>query len=340
MVPGLCPRRAGILNPPLGLGSFFNLEHFGFGLGLDPSRLFGEIRLRAGGFVKINGKGVFALPSARTPYFQRSEVGNGFPEQLYKSPFSRLTVAGGGNIGTDIPIVGQTTLANGYFAIEDPGYAAFGGGMNLGIPDVVTLEGAVAGEYDVTKPAYNLHGDIRACIHVIKKICAGSTAHTSRGPNLAWGHRRLRPARPGLDRRRHPVGAPASHLADRRLQVVAVRHQGARGPCRSDKRLQGHGEARRSQPGREADRSRRRPARAGGRPRRTDAELHRERPRPQPGEASIRILRYAGSGSQFTVVGLQNAQPGTYTISTLPGSVPVTETSTATDQPRRVSRPS
>ena len=49
----------------------------------------------------------------------------------------------------------------------------------------------------------------------------------------------------------------------------------------------------------------------------------------------IRILRFKGNkyAGPFTVVGLQNAKPGRYTVSTLPGSPAVTRVARATDQP-------
>jgi hypothetical protein len=47
----------------------------------------------------------------------------------------------------------------------------------------------------------------------------------------------------------------------------------------------------------------------------------------------IRIMRIADPDANFTVVGLQNARPGTYTVSLLPGSVPITGISRASDPP-------
>ena len=47
----------------------------------------------------------------------------------------------------------------------------------------------------------------------------------------------------------------------------------------------------------------------------------------------IRILRYEGIKEDFTVVGLENARPGTYTVSAMPSSVPFTTVASATDPP-------
>src|SRR5262249_57803171 len=41
--------------------------------------------------------------------------------------------------------------------------------------------------YDVLKQAYNLHGDLRACLAAVHGVCAGSVANFSRGPNLQGG---------------------------------------------------------------------------------------------------------------------------------------------------------
>ena len=46
----------------------------------------------------------------------------------------------------------------------------------------------------------------------------------------------------------------------------------------------------------------------------------------------IRIVRYEEGDTTLTVVGLQDAKPGTYTIETLPGSAPIAKVMTATDQ--------
>ena len=50
-------------------------------------------------------------------------------------------------------------------------------------------------------------------------------------------------------------------------------------------------------------------------------------------DRKIRIMRIVDPESNVTVIGLQNARPGTYTISLLPGSVPITNISRASDPP-------
>jgi hypothetical protein len=50
-------------------------------------------------------------------------------------------------------------------------------------------------------------------------------------------------------------------------------------------------------------------------------------------DGTIRILRYQSAGENFTVVGLEHAKPGTYTVATLPGSVPFTTVESATNPP-------
>src|SRR4029077_18355853 len=52
---------------------------------------------------------------------------------------------------------------------------------------IISYSGSVSGQYDVLKQAYNLHGDIRACLIAVRGICAGSVANFSRGPGGEGG---------------------------------------------------------------------------------------------------------------------------------------------------------
>jgi hypothetical protein len=50
----------------------------------------------------------------------------------------------------------------------------------FGLVSTVSLSAggsSVSGQYDVLKQAYNLHGDIRACLIAVRGICAGSVAN-------------------------------------------------------------------------------------------------------------------------------------------------------------------
>ena len=319
---------------PLTPGSF--LESATLGVGLDPTRLFGSARVGIGGeFMKVDGSAVLAFPSSATPYrLRRDEAGNGFPAALYNRNFTLPTIAASANPLLKLPILGETSLGNGYFAYEFPGYATFGGGSNIRILDTVSISGSVSGEFDARKPAYNLHGDVRACVNLVKDICAGSVAHTSRGPDLAGGIGACVTLGPisigGGYKWNSPVplvwpfdGCKWSPFrinlgssAARAAQAGGYRLRVTKGGPSPALKLSGRGGAplvRVTGPG-------------GQRLDSTDKGLDLS-----PG-AKIRILRFAGRDAQ-TVVGLQDARPGVYTVSTLPGSVPVTAVSRTNDLP-------
>ncbi|HET6507854.1 MAG TPA: hypothetical protein VFG42_13780 [Baekduia sp.] len=165
------------------------LNHANLGFGLNPSRVFGQAGITGGGFVKVDGYEVFAAPSSATPYLlKRDEVGQSFPAAMYSTPFTRPLVAAGGDVGLDLPFVGDTRLGGGYFLYELPGYVAIGGNASFDLLGIIRFGGGINGEMDLVKQRYNLHGDISAClIAVDDDLCARSVANISRGPNLEGG---------------------------------------------------------------------------------------------------------------------------------------------------------
>ena len=69
-------------------------------------------------------------------------------------------------------MLGAQTLGGGYFLYEFPGYVSFGGGAGSTVLGIIRYEGSLSGQYDAVKPAFNLHGDIRACLPAVRNICA------------------------------------------------------------------------------------------------------------------------------------------------------------------------
>lgn len=156
------------------------LERIGFGMGLDPTRVTGNAQLAFARVLILDGRLVLAFPSAATPFtLRRDEVGDGFPAHLYGPPFTRATIGASANARLRLPAIGEVPLANAYVLYEYPGYFAFGGSFGVTFVRVVTIEGGVAGEFDVTEGLFNLTGRVRACVADV--ACGGAIGAVSRG---------------------------------------------------------------------------------------------------------------------------------------------------------------
>ena len=334
------------------------MEKIGFGTGFDPTRLTGRVGIGVLRIVSVDGRLVFAFPSSRTPYIlRRDEIGHEFPASLEGARFTRTTIGAAGSVSVQVPAIGSVKLASGYALYEFPGYVAAGGGFDLNVLDIASLKGGISGELDVDKEAFNLHGSIQAC--VVDVACGSATGNISRGPNntggagacigvlglnigggvqwnrldepFIWPFDGCKWSRFKIDVRgsaaraswaprrpsRLPAAAVTSPWAAARTYSLEVRRGapspaiklfGRGGPPRVSVRGPG-GQSLSTSRGRGLDVSRGR---------------------------KIRILRFNGNrhAGPFTVVGLQNAEPGRYAISPLPGSPAIVRTAQATDAPR------
>ncbi|WCB91462.1 hypothetical protein DSM104299_00133 [Baekduia alba] len=154
------------------------LQRFGFKVGLDPTRVGGNVKLNALGIIGIEGRLILAFPSPATPYIPTpDDVGRSFPADIYTIPFTTPTFAAGGDVSLDVPLVGSTRIGGGYFLYSFPGKVAFGGGVNISVLDVISVEGGVDGRFNFENGRFNLAGHIRACIADV--ICAGAVANLS-----------------------------------------------------------------------------------------------------------------------------------------------------------------
>jgi hypothetical protein len=321
--------------PGIPLFTGVNLERLGFGIGLDPTRMTGNGRIAVLKLVKLDGRLVVAFPSERTPFILKAdEVGGGFPAKLYNQRFTRPTIGATAGILVSVPVLGEIGLGNGYFLYQIPNYIAVGGGVDIRILDVIRLYGNISGEANFDDEVLNLHGDEHACLTIIRDICAGAVVNISRGPNSTGGAGGCLEVGPfhvgGGIRWAHPTdpyiwpfdGCKWSRF---KLDVRVSRAQAGeprtivvkRGQPSPTMKLYGAGGAPKvhiTGPGGQSFDS-------------TDNGLDFS-----PG-GKIRILRFQGREANFTVIGLQNAQPGTYTVTPQAGSPPITKVERATDLP-------
>jgi hypothetical protein len=335
---------ASVRFPPPGIELFpgVDLSKIGFGMGFDPTRLIGSGQISAVEIIGLDGKFLLAFPSSRAPFIlRRDEVGNDFAPDLYGQSFTRTTIGMAGGASFMVPETDESLeFAKAYLIYEYPGYIALGGGGHIDIIGIIQLDGSLSAAMDIPAKRFNIHGDLSACFFESKDLCGGAIANVSHGPhkeggagacikigpfNIGGGVQWARITDPfiwpldgckwsrfAIDVR--PSAARAGHMAS--LYTLTVR-QGEPNPV-----LKYYGK--------------------GGAP-----LLRVTGPSGQlldgtsskgldlsPG-GKIRILRYPGNklSGPATVVGLENAQPGRYTVEALPSSPPIIGSAHAFDQP-------
>jgi hypothetical protein len=322
-----------------------NLERIGFGFGLDPTRMTGNGRISVVRLVKLDGRMVIAFPSDRTPFFLKAdEVGGGFPTRLYGTAFTRPTIGATAAVIVSIPEIGDLELGHGYFLYQYPSYVSVGGGISQTLFDFLRFSGDINGESNFNEGTINLHGDIQGCVNIDGWRCAGAVANISHAPNsgggagaclsigpvnigggVQWAH----PTDPiiwpfdGCKWSRFAVKvstSSASSAAVTTRQTIKV-VRGARSPAIQ---LFGQGAAplvRVTGPGgQQLDSSAQGLALSPG--------------------GQIRIIGFRSAQESLTVVGLEHARPGIYTVTALPGSVPFIKVARATDLPAARARAS
>lgn len=170
--------------PGIPLWAGVNLERIGFGFGLGPTRFTGNARLAFAHLLVIDGRLVLAFPTADTPFFlRREEVGNDFPAKLYTYRYTGTTMGLSAGAALRLPAVGEVPLAQAYVLYEYPGYLALGGGMSYGFKEPLTgvtligVTGRVDGEFNATNGRFNVDGHVEGC--VVEIICKGFDGNVS-----------------------------------------------------------------------------------------------------------------------------------------------------------------
>ena len=356
--------------PPPGIPLYagVNLERVGFGIGLEPTRIFGSARVGLAHFIKLDGRIFVAFPTAQNPFIlDRKEVGDSFPPYLYGKRFNKFTFGATAEAYVDVPVIGETKLGGAYALYEYPGYVAFGGGYSADVLGLLTLRGGIAAEADAERGAFDIHGEVKACLELDPlSLCSGATGHVSRGPGgtggagvcIDWGLTTI-----GGGVRWNDLSDPYIWPIDGckwspfRIQVrQSVAASKAKGKRRSADRLVRASSSRKV---------RARESQVGVRaPGVYTVKVEKDKPNPVlrldgaggapairvsgPGgtleapadkgfvksaDNTLRVLRFKNQYAQMTSVGFQGAKPGVYTVQTLPGSAPVVSVQQATDPP-------
>ncbi len=327
---------ASVIFPTPGIPLFEGvyLAKVGFGIGFDPTRIIGSARINALSLVNLDGRLVLAFPSSRAPFvLRRDEVGNDFPDSLYGQSFTATTIGMTGAVSISIPELGDIEFAHGHMLYSYPGYLALGGGFDYSLLDIISLSGGISGEVDTGTERFNVHGDIHACLFD-GDICGSAIANISHGPHSAGGAGACISVGPlsvgggvqwahlddpfiwpidGCKWSRFKLDVRGAHASADHYTIDVK--AGAPSPAL---KLYGQGGA---------------PfVRVSG-PSGSLSSTSSKGVDYSPG-GTIRILRFKGNkyaGPQ-TVVGLQNAKPGTYRVDRLPGPG-ILRSARATDQP-------
>jgi streptogramin lyase len=324
-------------DPGIALYPNVYLKSVGAGVGLDPTRVFGSVGVKAIGIYKIDGRLVLAFPSAATPFRLSPDEIGGLTERDYSHPYSRFTLAASGEASLQIPALDKSfRLGGGYFVYEAPGYVHVGGDVEETFAGIVKLTGRTNGEFNLANGRFNFGQDIQAC--VLDYFCRGSATRLSDvgvgacatfdlgvGSISIGGGVHFAP----LDVRVWPLDGcrwsefEDAHVFDARSAPAAAQVRAAQASGVVVVTIK------------KGDRSRAiRLDGVEGSPRvRVTAPGGKVLDSPEgPGTAltpAIRILRSVQL--KATVVGLQDPEPGSYTIDPLPGSAAITKVSEAED---------
>jgi PKD repeat protein len=152
-------------DPALDLFPGVGLTHIGFTVGLNPTRFSGSVGLNALEVVDVDGTllGVFASPSA--PYVIPSGAGAGL-DPLAGRKLTSTSFAVGGAVSLLTP-VGKIPIGGGYLLYQYPDYAEFGGAFFYGFHDIFSIDGHITGFVQVSKKRFDVEAGLHACVAVL-----------------------------------------------------------------------------------------------------------------------------------------------------------------------------
>ena len=306
------------------------LDSIGFSMLLDsPTLLEGNAAISAGELVRARGGLLAAFASPGAPYVIKAEDAHGSLGALAGRRLISTSFALGGAVDIKTP-VGPLNLATGYFLYSHPGYIAAGGQMRMNLLFFVVNAGASA-EISTSTGRFNLHAGGEVCLLAGIKIagigaCAGADAYVSNrgavacfnvlgaspGVGYRWGDTvptfylgvlgdGCKPSR-YWEANVHAARAAGRSLAGQGTPpplAITVR----RGETVKNIELTGQGGA----PAVEV--------------RAPDGETLTTRANEI--RVGTRLRTLAHEDADRTWIGIENARPGTYTITPLPGSVPI-----------------
>jgi hypothetical protein len=152
------------------ISGLLDMTELGASLKGYPIKLTGSSMLSVGGgIVTIPGCFMAVFPDAADPYNYNSAdlSGSGCnpPSQLQATgPITSFAAGIAGTAQLNVPVIGNVSLGNGYGFYIYPSYFEFGGTFQLSIP-LADVKGTVGGALDVSSHQYDLNGSLAACIN-------------------------------------------------------------------------------------------------------------------------------------------------------------------------------
>lgn len=163
------------------------LDSVGLSFALNPTVLRGSVTLDALDVAQVSGNVVLAFPSHDAPFTARASDLPSAPAAIVNQQYEHGPFLGfGGKVKINIPHIGYVPVGNGYFLYDLPDYIAAGGQMDYGFDKLVTVDGRLDGQINLTNHRFNLTGSVHGCI--IDIACAHvSAALSSAGIGICAG---------------------------------------------------------------------------------------------------------------------------------------------------------
>ena len=158
------------------------------GVSHPPLRLIGGADVTAaGGLIELDGTLAFAFASPSAPYrlqTDRARLGNRFQPADYPRDFTVVHAWPPAPPRTSTSRRSDACeLGGGHFLYShDPGYIAFGGGIDTDFLGVLRITGGVSGQINLEDGRFNLHGRVDSCIAdipLLDNLCWGSVGNVS-----------------------------------------------------------------------------------------------------------------------------------------------------------------
>ncbi len=291
------------------------LNEINFFTALNPTRIRGDVKLKAFGIADIDGSLFSVFASPRAKYTLKPQDAGPALAPFAGQTYDSTTLLAGGTAGVEAPIFGRINLGSGYVRYSYPGTFQFGGSARFAVPGI-SLDGSLRGGF--SKGLFQIDGSIRGCLAGLESpfTCGGLDAYVGSygiaacvtiGPIIPGAGYRWGAAGPKI----WPIDgcAPSEFWVDfnklsARRAAQGVTFKIARGEAAKNIQVGGRGG-----PPSVVVRG------PGGRSLTVDGQGFKGSGKSMAG---IRVPQGAN-----TFIGVKRGRPGTYTVTPLPGSPPI-----------------
>jgi hypothetical protein len=154
------------------------VSRIGFAIGVNPTRVTGDIGLAVGqGIVEIDGTLLAIFASPEHPY-DMPAIG---PIPGRRLEATQLSASGEAKL--NVPVVGKIKFVDAYLLYQYPDYAEFGAGFKFSGDFEIgsfSIDGGVKGFVALSRRLFNFEGGLQACLDFkVVDACAGAGAVVS-----------------------------------------------------------------------------------------------------------------------------------------------------------------